>query len=790
MPVRKSAPGPRKAWSFDPRQKTWSWDPYGARVCCVQGADAAVVVDGRRLDAPRAGSVDVRDTGRTRDALGSREVVEVEFAFEAPRVALILRVGLPRNRRMLYVQAVVRNDGTAPKRLDACELVRALPRRGGGMALGPQPGEVRWFGYQPWRTRIERVGARPARHTTGLIGQVYNPTAGQGLNHSFVTFDRLRGYQELGYSRGGRPRPFRAVCDFSEHCLPAGGSIATEMLRLVQFQDPYAALEDWADAAAAVYRPRLPAETPAGWSGMAWRCGRSQGCLSAREDLLRNADAIRRRLPALGVDYLWTSLGGLKGVMPGNWFDVNRSQPPREVKQFLGELRKRGFKPMLWVVPFWIYRQARVAWQANRDNFLRLDGEPACRPRYLPFTNQAQREDERFGCSPLDGTHPATHAFLRKVFDAYRRMGVRYYMLDFLGCGKGLEQHDPCACAPVERDRAVMHTIRKAAGPHTHLLTAVNSNLGYTGCVDAMRVNTDYGEGRPIGSSPPRFDNATFLVHDRWFSNHRRLLRNAAAQYFVHRRLCINDCNFVTVSKPVPRHDAEVTATTFGLTGSPVMLGDDIERISDERLAIIKKILPRTPQTARPADLFARTGPDNYPRVLVLPVDTGWDRYVVVGVFNFEDRMGSIELDARMLGLRARRWHVVWDFWDEAYVGRFRDAITCEVPAGSCRLWRVSAARRHPWLVGSDMHVLGGQVEVGALAWDPQTRTLTGSASRPTGEQGSLYFALPPTYRLLDPCGHWLAKDARDETTILRRRFDFDRPRKRFTLRFAQAKRQ
>ena len=97
-------------------------------------------------------------------------------------------------------------------------------------------------------------------------------------------------------------------------------------------------------------------------------------------------------------------------------------------------------------------------------------------------------------------------------------MGIRYYMLDFLGGYRAVRRTvwDQTMTA-AESDRALMLTIREAAGPETHLLTAVSSTPCYVGATDAARVSSDYGEGRPLYPPFHCLFNATYVVHDNHF---------------------------------------------------------------------------------------------------------------------------------------------------------------------------------------------------------------------------------------------------------------------------------
>ena len=183
--------------------------------------------------------------------------------------------------------------------------------------------------------------------------------------------------------------------------------------------------------------------------------------------------------------------------------------------------------------------------------------------------------------------------------------------------------------------REGLRTIRAAAGEDTYLLASTGPKIQLSGVMDGVRVGNDYGEGRSLYGPGKGFYPATFVINkpDFWTS-HRGAIEAMSSYFFTHGKLFLADSgNVLTVDKPVPLADAQISATIFGINGSPVMLGDDIDRVSEERLAIIRRVFPRLPECARPLDLFETPEPD-FPKVFHLPVQREWDRWDLVAVFN------------------------------------------------------------------------------------------------------------------------------------------------------------
>jgi hypothetical protein len=308
-------------------------------------------------------------------------------------------------------------------------------------------------------------------------------------------------------------------------------------------------------------------------------------------------------------------------------------------------------------------------------------------------------------------------------------------------------------------------------------------NVGY---ISAARVGSDYGEGRSINAES-YFYPATFVINrpDFWTS-HRYASSNMAGTYYTHGRLYINDSgNVLTLDKPIPLSEAQIVATIFGISGGPVMLGDDIDRIAEDRLALIRKVFPRTPEIATPLDLFDRPEPD-YPHLFHLPVETAWGRWDVLAVLNYADDPLTLPVLVSQLGLDPAGTYRVWEFWNEQYLGTLAEELRAVVAPKSVRLYRIAALTEHPWVLGTDMHVMQGQTELTDVRWDAETMTLSGKAMRPAGETGNLFVHAPKGLCVTHPEGLWIAKDGRDETLVIRVQLQFGDEPVDWSVRFAR----
>jgi hypothetical protein len=692
-----------------------------------------------------------------------------ELAWQSPQYAVGWNWTIVQRDRSVSIMASLENQGSQPVAIGRWNIVEVVPGRG-GLALGQGGGLIRHFRWNTWNMGVEALTGVRSQYSSDNILHLYDPAAGQVLFSGFLTLSRMRASHQLEYNAAQGVTSYAAACLFGTYLLQPGQTFRSELLQIGFHHDPYAVLEQWADQVRLIYQPEIATLPPVGWCGGSWASSRSDQDRRWEQYALENARAIRRRLKGFDVQYLWTSQSNLKDYIPGNWLQVNQKEIPSGMPGFFSQMAELGFRPGLWVSPFWFYGEAEGMLAEHHENLLRDDiGEPICREEVWGWRYDDDLPWYHMHRYFLDGTHPRSIAYIRKLFAYYREIGVRYYMLDFLGIVDRSVLFDPNR-TPHQAGYAILREIRSAAGPDTHIQTAVASSPGFSGTISAARIGRDFGEGRPLeGGSLSDWRNATHVLHDQHYANTKYFLQNIAANYFTHQKLYMNDLNLMTVDKPYPLDHARIVATLFGLNGgSPLMLGDDFLRLDEERLRLIKLCLPRTCESARPVDLFERVQPDDYCRLLKLEIRTDCESYLLVGAFNMDDQAYDLTLDFTQLGLDAHEKYVVYDFWNEAYCGIFRQSYPVSIPPQNCKLYRIARARPYPWLLSTDLHIQQGHVEISSLQWDESTRCLTIQAKRPAGESGSLFLLMPRQYQLVNPDQVSLIKELLDFNVIIR----------------------
>jgi alpha-galactosidase len=374
------------------------------------------------------------------------------------------------------------------------------------------------------------------------------------------------------------------------------------------------------------------AKPPTGWCS--WYCF---GPRVTAQQVRDNLDFIAKNAP--GLKYIQID-DGYQPAM-GDWLETGEAFGGN-VQGVLREIRERGFEPAIWVAPF-IAEEKSHLFQQHPEWFVKdLDGKPLRSDR---VTFGGWRRGPWYA---LDGTHPEAQKHLEMVFRIMRReWGCTYFKLDanFWGAIHAGRFHDPKATR-IEAYRRGMQAVLRGAGDGFIL-----------GCNHPIWPSLGLIHGS-------RSSNDIKRTWDRIASTGKQnLLRN-----WQNGRLWWNDPDAIVLMGDLPLSDFQFHATVIYTSGGMVLSGDDLTKISPDRLAMLKKLLPPAGKAAEFTDETLRTG------VVKLP-----DARVVC-FFNWEERPQTLSI---ALPTPSR----VTDFWSGEDLGRREGDLTIkDLPPRTARL--------------------------------------------------------------------------------------------------------
>ncbi|MFO7611289.1 MAG: hypothetical protein R6W99_02210 [Clostridia bacterium] len=622
-----------------------------------------------------------------------------------------------------------------------------------------------------------------------VFSLAYDQGLGSGIMIGFITFDRLDCEIHTSVREDG---PVVSVfCDFNGYNLPPGKTIVSETVVFDVNGGYDRLLNTWADLTEEHYKPRFSRKPAIGWVG-GWNYRNAFIGEDSFEKIVRdNAVAIKSELKGYGVRYIWVSIGNLFNDLPGNWFSENRIRFPSGLQSLSDDIASQGMALGFWIAPFWVPDKYSDMQERFSDCLLKYRGEP------VQFKNAWRigetgngGPEERAGFYSLDASHPKVQEFLKKVFEYYSDMGIRYFMLDFLNAGEGPmsssfmydEYHDRSMVNGPQVYRKAMEIIREASAPGTYTVASTGPTLINIGLVDAVRTGPDFGEGREPLPKYPSFYPAACKT-DSW-GMFRKAVNYYASSYHMDKKLFhIDSFNVLNIDPPASVSEMQTVVSLFAMAAGPVMLGGDIAVSGRHRLDVIKKCLPQSQSGAKPLDLFEPASPDG-PSLFLQKHSVGWDEWSVLFAVNTGAESMSAHVDFCMLGEEADAELGAYDFWDEKYLGRQKGGIDICVQPYGVRVIRLFKHRRHPFIISTDMHVSQGAVELFGVEWDEDEHVLRGTAVRNAGFEGAVIVSLPEGWLPAEYRGINVARSELHDESYIWKKMMFESDEQEFMIGF------
>ena len=308
------------------------------------------------------------------------------------------------------------------------------------------------------------------------------------------------------------------------------------------------------------------------------------------DSLSKNAHVLNKSKSKIGFnlclvdDGYMTSWGDWTSLKPGKF--VNEGG----MRVLADAIRSKGMQPGVWLAPFACDKNSKLA-KDHPDWIIRNDSGR--------YANSANCGKFFYG---LDATNPEVRKHVYDtIYRAVHEWGFDVLKLDFLyaSCLAGNGKYDN-TMSRAEAFYLGLRTIREAAGDETFIIGCgcpLGSAIGF---VDGMRVSCDTGPTWVPEFPLPHWDNGTL-------PSLRGMLRNTLSRSVLGHRWWHNDPDCVLLGNTTKHTDNEVisAASVVGMTGGMFLLSDDMEKVSDARLSIARKIFPLTGVTAVPLDLHS-----------------------------------------------------------------------------------------------------------------------------------------------------------------------------------------
>ncbi len=493
---------------------------------------------------------------------------------------------------------------------------------------------------------------------------------------------------------------------------------------------------------------------------MVWSSWTSYYDAVREDDIVRNAEWLAANLKPYGFQYVQLD-DGYDRDKDGQhyWIEHWDSQKFPHGPQWLAAyIQSKGLHAGIWIVP-------------NA-----YAGALAQHPDWYIYDKQGKVVRD-YSTPALDSGNPQVLAFLQHMFQTLDGWGFEYYKFDgehalplYVPGVDRTRLHDPSADL-LAAYRHRLETIRGVIGPHRFI----------EGCPAGTPLNG-------IG-----FFNSYFNGHDlynNWQGMHPLFSSINANAFLNHLAVYVMPGEGLELGLPMTvdeaarkrppivietARDREAPMTGFGvtdaqartlvtyiaLTGVAYPLASVMPELPPARVNLLKATMPTLP--ILPADLFSR-GTDmrwdtfkhtqadtyihNYPEILDLKVSAPSGDYDVAGLTNWrsESVTRDIGLPAK-LGLDPDTPYLVFDFWNQRFLGVAKDTLRVEIEPYDTRVLSFHRQLAQPQLLGTSRHITGAY-SINSVTWDAATRKLFGVSEAVPGQPYALWIHVPQSMQV------------------------------------------
>jgi len=503
--------------------------------------------------------------------------------------------------------------------------------------------------------------------------------------------------------------------------LAPGQFIDAELLYLSIVQEsPHICMERYGRAISVFNKLQKNSSfLPHGWDS--WSTARNR---DINEDIiLRNIYFVDENLKRYGWNTISIDAGWERG--PADW-EPHPDRFPNGLKPTVEEIHRRDMKAGLWVDLFTIPEDSNLA--KEHPDWLVL---PDSRGKLL------LGKDKKV----LDVTIPEAYAYVRDIckkisddwgFDGLVEADFVYHLLLAEGYrDKNLTKLE-VFCHGLE-------SIREGIGSDKFLMTMVPIPISGM-FADGIRIGFD---NKPLWSSNALTGNWGCVES----------LNNFARRYYLFPHLGVpdQDCVFLGHTETNQRwrvpEDKKLTTSQFvawatgtSLTGGVFKIGEEFTTLNTNELNILRKIIPKTTQPARPIDLFENP----YPRIWALPISGHALNGMIVAVFNWDvGKYEKVPVYLNQLGLTEGKLYTLYDFWNESFLGIIQNAFVVDAPPSSVSLFGIRLLEDKPMFVASNHHITQGMLDVVENTYVPTENKLSGKMKVIEDTDYSITFFVP-----------------------------------------------
>lgn len=645
------------------------------------------------------------------------------------------------NAEAFSIEAICKNVSRQNILIKSLEPIRVIKTEGGMLtmpgvskcitngAMYYNAGTIHEFGTD-YKIENDINGVSLVNHSIASPNETVNSWWNAGLFSDYNKESFVLGYSEnksgLGQLLISKIAPneisFLAESVYDpETILHPGKTISSDRFMINIADNPYSALENYAQATGALQKARTYSIIN-GWCSWFYTLSKV-----SEDEVVTNTEFAAKHLKQFGLEYIQIDEGYQK--WHGDWEGNERF--PHGMKWLADKIKSYGFKAGLWISPY-VISEPTALFQEHPDWLLKHADGSLQRVGNWADENSADALNENPKRYCLDITHPEAAQWLYDLIHTIvHTWGYEMIKIDFVAWSiLAAQKYYDGTVSSAQVYRKGMEIMRNAAGDKCHILDC-GPAATTTGLIDSMRIEADVNYG---------FSEAAW---ETYFLHPACSATAMAKRYHFHKRTHINDADHICMSL-LNNQQSEAAATLIALSGGNMISGDRLIQLDEYKIEILKKITPSFGEAAVPIDLFD----NNIQSIFALKIKKQFGEWTVVGFFN-SSTTEAVEKNFSLerLWLNTNKTYIAFDFWKQEFFGEVSKEIKVTLQPGSVTLLALHEKQGKPQFISTDRHVLQGAIEIENADWNENSKIFSGISNGPLGSSHNVYVYIPKSHQ-------------------------------------------
>ncbi len=112
-------------------------------------------------------------------------------------------------------------------------------------------------------------------------------------------------------------------------------------------------------------------------------------------------------------------------------------------------------------------------------------------------------------------------------------------------------------------------------------------------------------------------------------------------------------------------------------------------------------------------------------------------------------RFKNIVLPLDQLNIEPSQLYLVYDFWEDKFLGKYGESIKLLVKLADCKILAIHPAKDHPQILSTNRHVTQGAVELKRTKWDSKKNILSGTSEIVANDNYIITVHVPQNYAFI-----------------------------------------